>query len=464
MRPVNPYRSYPWLAISTRVVVATAVLGMGVFIFMALVMSRPKPAESSAGLSPPRVMVMIAKPVRVRRPWRGYGVAHAMREAAVPARVSATVRAIPAGVEPGYAVKAGDVLVQLDPTDFERELTIARQRLAELDAQLAQLDVEQNVLDEQWELATSDLTIAGDELKRVEQMFDRNAESQQGLDRTRRSLIGARQNLATIRAQREAIGPRRQQLQAGRAGQAATVAMAQTNLQRTIITSPITGILESVAVEIGENVRAGDQVASVVDLSRIEAPIRLPASARSAMAMGDAVTLTAGPEDAAAGPRKSPSPQAPSLARTWTGRITRIAPTDDAETRTLTVYVELEQAGGNDPAVARASVLNPGTFVSATVVDNDAQMRWVTPRRAVREQRVYLVTSAGQVISRTAKIDFGLEGALPELGLPDDDQWAVIDAELQEGERVVLDASSTQLDGQVVEAVAGSGQALEDKP
>jgi multidrug efflux pump subunit AcrA (membrane-fusion protein) len=184
-------------------------------------------------------------------------------------------------------------------------------------------------------------------------------------------------------------------------------------------------------------------VARVVDLRAIEVPLRLPASARAAIAAGDDVLLhaTGGSE------------------RAWPARVARIAPEDDEMTRTVAIYVEVHQDAEEPGRLA------PGQFVRGTVSSSDVQQRWVVPRRALMGDRILLVND-GRIVSRDIEIDFQIERQLPQLGLADE-QWVVLRQPLGEGDRVVVNASRGLPDGLAVTAVpagSGAGEAEEGSP
>ncbi|UCD76206.1 MAG: HlyD family efflux transporter periplasmic adaptor subunit, partial [Phycisphaerales bacterium] len=188
-----------------------------------------------------------------------------------------------------------------------------------------------------------------------------------------------------------------------------------------------------VDVDRGENLAVGQRVARVVDLSRIEVGLRIPAGARSSVRVGDEVML-----------RSSGS-----VTRSWPARVARIAPEDDQATRTMTVWAEV----GQDPDGPGG--LAPGQFLRAMVTSSENSLRWIVPRRALMGDRIQLIED-GRVVSRTAQIDFQLERQHSELGLPDV-QWVVLKDPLQKGELVVVNPSRSVQDGMKVEAVSSAG-------
>ncbi len=426
--------------ITTRAITAVAIVAFAMGVYALLVSTGTTAPKSEVGAGLPRAIVFKATREPVQRQWRGYGSVDALNTADVPARVTATVEAIPGRVLPGNAVAKGDLLVQLDPTDFERRADAAQQTLADLQAQQALLAVEKQSLDQRLELDADDVRLLSDEVGRIEKLYQRGAANQQDVDRTRRELIAARSRQVSTKEALDRIEPRQAQLEAQIASQKSTLRLAQLELERTRIVSPIDGVIQAVDVEVGENLTPGQRVARVVNLQRLEVPLRLPASARRDVTIGDQVTLTAN-----------------RTKRQWPATVSRIAPEDDPQTRTVAVYVDIEQP---DALTAygtsrQAELLTPGVFVSGTVTANEPQMRWVVPRRSIRGGRV-LTVKDGVLQSMDVAVDHVHEGEFAGLGLPDD-QWAVLDETqgdmFQGGELVLVNVSGDMRDGAAVTAV-----------
>ncbi|NNF41579.1 MAG: efflux RND transporter periplasmic adaptor subunit [Phycisphaerales bacterium] len=422
----------PWLAIVTRSLLAVVVVAVGFGIFQVLYRTRPEPARSDRADAAPQVEVLPATAVTVRRQWEGFGSVRALRSADVPARVTATVASIPEGIEEGTRVAAGDLIVRLDDTDFTRSVEIITQLLADIDAQLAQLDVEETSWSRRVTLADELVALAEAEFQRVIDARERGGAKQREVDLARQSLVSVVRDQVVTREAFDTITPRRQALEARKAGQTAELAQARANLARTRVTSPLSGVLQSVDVEVGENLTVGQRVARVVDVSRLEVPLRLPASARAAIAIGDPVTLA------------GVSGNVPIRAA-----VTRIAPEDDPGTRTMVVYVEVAAtptgAGG----------LAPGQFVRAVVTGDRSERRVVIPRRALDGDRL-LTVEDDHVVGRPVRIAFSLTQRFPELGVADE-QWVVLESELAAETLIVTNPSRAISDGLLVRPVLARG-------
>ena len=445
--PAPPRR--PWWTLVVRGVTVVVLIAIGAGLFAILRATAPSLDQADAQRARTRVLVYSPVAVPVQRPFRGYGTARALDATNVPARVTATVVSVPDGILDGAFVEAGDVLVRLDPSDFSAEVERLDAALSELDATLAQLDTQEAHLIERLELEEQDLDIAGAELARVRRLAERNVANDQDLDRARSADLAARRSLTLTREALDALPPRRRGVAAQRAGLEAQRRIAEQNLERTTITAPIAGVLQSVAVEPGESVAPGQQVARIVDPAVIEVPLSLPAISQSAVRVGDAVTM-----------RPTHDPK-----RSYEARVARVAPEVDPQSRSLTVFAVLEQRD-----TSATDRLAPGTFVEADVLTGQPTPRLVVPRRAIRKQRVQAIindaTGVPTVVSLPIEPLFPLRVSLPATGL-DDDQWAVLrDDALPADTMILATGSSTLLDGQPVTPVpvtppAGDAQGSE---
>lgn len=425
-------KRYVILSVITRVIVCIVLLGIGVGLFALLFHTRPMPDRVDEDVLRPQVAVIQMQTVPVRRQFTGFGTAQAFRAVNVPAQVRGVIEDIPERIVAGNPVTRGELLAQLDASDFERELEIRTQQLEDIETQLRRLDVELRSALRRLELAQQEVELAQADLDRVLRAQETAGATQREVDQ-QRQLLAARQREEVAAVETiETIEPRQAQLNALRSSAVASVRLAERNLQRTTITSPIDGVLQTVNVDLGEGVAIDQTVARVVDLRRIDIPIRLPSSARPYLAVGNEVALRPGSNSNAQ----------------WQARIARIAPEDDDASRTVTVYVELYQeptAPGGQP------MLSPGQFVRAEVSSMQIEQRQVIPRRALFADRVRLIDD-GVVRSRRVEVAFQIRSTMEQFQIADD-HWLVLEQPLPEGSLIVLDAARRIADGTLVRPV-----------
>ncbi len=398
-----------------RAAAAVLILGAGIGIFVWLVATRPRPAHTPPGNTAISVRAIALRPMPVPRIWEGYGTARAMESADVSAQVSARVIERPAEIEPGARVDAGQVLVKLDPVDFQQRVEASLALIASWGAQVAGLDVEERRLSDQLELMQDELRLEERELERITQAVEQLGANALEIERRQALLARRKREMAVLQQQLEAIPPRREQLRAQVANERATLRLAQENLDRATVRAPISGVLQDVFVEPGELLMVGAPIARVVDVSRIEVPLRLPVSASARLRVGDGVEM--GPDSPGDGGGASP----------WVGRVVRIAPEAHPGSRTITVFAEVAQ----EPDPSRGGLLLPGQFVLARVTTG-AEEHPVVPRIAVDRDRLMVVENgAGGSGTRAreagARVMYHIRRSFPELD-PLETEWAVLES------------------------------------
>ncbi|MDG2022099.1 MAG: HlyD family efflux transporter periplasmic adaptor subunit [Phycisphaerales bacterium] len=412
------------VSVITRVVVCGFAIGIGVTVAVILTNTSPTAARVEGGEQTVKIQSMNVPLEPVAREWRGFGTIRALDSATIPAEVVSTVVSIPDGIEVGLPVSAGQVVARLRDYDYVEAAARILEQLAEVDAEVARLDTEERVLVERRTVANRDLELSEVDLQRVTDAAAKGAAVDREIDAAEQRRLTARRALITLEELQSLIPVRRKASSARRDGLLATHRLALEQVDRCTVTAPIAGILSEVMIEVGEQVAIGTPVARVVDPVRLELRLRIPASCRGRVRVGDRVvinrTVTADPIEAA---------------------VSRISPIDDSATRTMTVFVEID--GHSDRVV-------PGLFVAGTVHERDSEPRSVVPRRSVRNQRLMLIED-GRIRSIQAESLFTIAGERLGSGLRDR-QWMVLAEPLPDGASIVVDGSRVLPDGIAVEA------------
>ncbi|MEM9065435.1 MAG: efflux RND transporter periplasmic adaptor subunit [Planctomycetota bacterium] len=415
--------------------IAIVIVGAGVIQFM-LASAPVTETVSEPADALQTVPVITTREVEVPRIWSGFGVARAMEASDIAAQVSARVIEVPEDLEEGIRVSAGDLLCRLDPIDYQQRLAAAEADIAAIGAQLDELDAREVRLNEQAELAEEETDIAQSEFDRMEAAGRAGAATGTDIDQARTGLRRAQRELSNLRQQIETLPAQRANLNASITRLRTTVRLQQEELDRCEIRAPFDGRIQSLDVEPGEVVGLGQVVGRVVDLSRLEIPLRVPVSAIGSIRLGDPVSLRL---------------DGPSTA-TWTARIARIAPEAEASTRTITVFAELAQDPDGD------SLLLPGQFVAADIA-SAVERRIIVPRLSITRD-VLLIADPDEpgpgatVRSREVRVQHFYDGLIPELA-PAETQWAVLEpGSLAEGLAVVPLNNGALLVGEQISPVS----------
>jgi RND family efflux transporter MFP subunit len=305
---------------------------------------------------------------------------------------------------------------------------MAEQAIRALDSQAALLDAQERAALASAELARADRDLAATDLARVEKAAADGAAQPREVDRARQALIAASRAAVIAEDAVAQIAPRRASLAAERASNQSTLELARLSADRCNVVAPIDGVVQTADLEVGESVAPGQKIARIVNLEKIEIPLRIPASSRALAPVGAKAIVTARADG-----------------RVFAGTVARVAPEDDPNSRTATVFIEIAQSAD------RTDVLAPGAFVEAKILTGGSAPRIAVPRRSIRDESIAVVES-GRVRMRRISIDFPFAGTPDGAELADID-WAVLADELAPGALVVIDGSRSLVEGQVIEPI-----------
>ena len=201
----------------------------------------------------------------------------------------------------GMAVKAGERVAQLDPTDYElkRDETLAARANAEAQLDLALAGARNEDIQrarEQVAEAEAAARAAEAGFKRIEAVFSRKSATQKQLDdareareRTAAALAGAQQNLAKL-----LHGNRAEEIRAALAFRdqaAARVAQAEKAIADCTVTSPTAGVVTTRNREDGEMVGAGTPLITLSRLDEVWLSIYIPENRLAKVKLGQSARV-----------------------------------------------------------------------------------------------------------------------------------------------------------------------------
>ncbi|MAO59848.1 MAG: efflux transporter periplasmic adaptor subunit [Alcanivorax sp.] len=311
------------------------------------------------------------------------------REVALSARVGGRGIEQSDAFEPGGRVGEGELLLRLDPADYE---TTLRQRRSELEQARADLELEQG----RQSVARQDFELLGEDL-----------------DQGNRALVLRQPQLKQARARVEAAE--------------ATLRRARLDLQRTRLTAPFDAQILSRAVTRGSQINAGDALARLVATDRYWVEASVPLSrlrwlrfAEDEGEDGAPVTLR---QDAIWG-----------AARHRQGRLRRLVGELDDAARLARVLITVD-----DPLALEAPEGTPalmlGAFVRTLIEGRELRDVVRLERGLVRRDDTVWVMTDGALDIRSVKV------------LLRDAGHAYIAEGLEPGDRVVRTDLATVVDG-----------------
>ncbi len=403
-------------------------LGAGALVRHYLITTRPAVLKSEIATLPPLVKVQRLSQEEIEEEFLGYGSARADREAGIAAEVGGLIVEIPDGIKDGSHVTRGQILVRIDPRQFDQQLQRAQGLHADIEAQLKGLDVEKDNAQRLIAIARQEVEVNHSEYKRLADLFEKEVASKKEWDFARLAYQRASRELQSLENQLALIEPRRAILTAAGIARTAEVELAALDVERCTVKAPFAGQIQELLVEVGDRVSIGGPIVRMIDPRRIEVPIELPLGVHPRLKVGAACSLTID---------SMPGVQ-------WQLSISRIAPIADPRSRTFTVFVEVDNENQAVPMV-------PGFFFTARITGPTISDAFVIPRGAIVQKHVFVleddIARSRQVETRTLIGD-----------------RAVVAGQLSPGDLVVLTNMDRLYDGAKVRRNAPDVDATTNTP
>jgi len=384
------YRTILFRLVVSEIVILLIFIGSAAG-FAYLKAQKPKVQTKDIKVAPTNVDAFQAAPVVFQEILTAYGTARPDREVIVAAQVTGEIIELHPRLRVGESVRSeqsvvsstaptrhdeGDVMLRIDPRDYQERVDQSQNRIRESTQEIEQLQQQQKNADRQLEKAREDLETLTEGHKRIEKLIARKAGSPADLNRSllelRRyedTIINLENQLALFPHQ---IATAEERLATSRS----EFDRATNDLQKTWVYPPFNGFLSDVTAEQGLFVRAGEPLFRITDPDIIEIPV--------AVGLDDwqqiAGSVRSGEE---AGVELAPGETADPV---WTGTIARVAPEADPQSRTIQVFVEVDNARQSRP-------LLPGTFVHARIRGRVFHDQIVVPRTAIFNDDVFVIDS-----------------------------------------------------------------------
>lgn len=243
------------------------------------------------------------------------------------ARVSGNVRSMTA--DDFQSVKAGDMLIEIDPKDYQAKVNQAK---ATLDAAVAQLSnlsnqeiLQQTAIQQsqaQLLVANTNAELAQQEADRQTSLLKSGSGTQQKSDQatsqaraTSATTVASQAAVNSAKAQLLVTSGQRDQLKANVDGARAALDAAELSLSYTKIYAPFDGVVSERQVHIGDYVTVGSNMVTLVPLPQVYVVANFKETQLMNMKPDQAVSLTV---DALPG-------------KQFNGHVTRIAPASGSQ-------------------------------------------------------------------------------------------------------------------------------------
>ena len=372
--------------------VMLVLLGAGVAGFLALTASKPqlKRTKPPAPMPVVRASKITTGPQSVTI--RGEGTVRPLREIQLVPQVNGKLVYVSPVMVDGGEFKKDDILLRIDPLDYQLAVTLAQARVKDSESRLIVAEEEAASAQEEWRL------LYQDKGAQVEEPPPLVAKEPQ--------LAAAKAKLAADRADLQ---------------------KARLHLGRTELKAPFNGRVSDESVDIGQYVSSAKPLATLfsTDAAKIVVPFENESlfwfhvpGFTPGNGSGSAVTIRA---------------RIAGRELTWRGQVVRAEGELDERTRMVPVVVRVEKPYASKPP------LMAGLFVTVEIQGRTLENAAVIPRAALRDNNtVWVVDETGLLVFR--RVDVARLGT----------NQAILRSGLKDGEMVVTSGLKIVTDGMKV--------------
>lgn len=388
------------------------VIAGSIGAFAAMSALKPTPEEKEDVIK--AIPVLTAVPVQedVTLSVNVQGEAQARTQINIVPQVSGLITYMSPKFIEGGRFKKGDLLIRIDPAEFELRIVQARANVAQAETVISRETSESQMARRDWE-----------ELGREGQP----------------SALTLRQpQMAEARAQLESAKAR--------------LAEAELQLSRTEIYAPFNGRVITRRVDQGEFVTTGTRLGEVYATNVVD--VRLPMTNEDLRRAGLTLDYNASESAASHGSRGVPVTLTADIAgifSEWQGRIIRTDSRFDSQTRVLFAYAEVKDPFGS--GASNGTPLAPGVYVNAQITGQTLSNIIKVPRTALRgKDKVYVATADNKLSIKTVTV------------LSSDRESAILDGGITRDMRVITSPIRGAAEGMKIETVSSSASAASDTP
>ncbi len=396
-------RSPGWIRRHPKALLPVAVVAFGALCAYVLISARSEVVIAPPQVPPPLVRAMPVEIRNVQLTVNAQGTVAPRTKTSLVSQVAGQIISVSPAFANGGFFKAGDLLLAVDPRDYELAVDRARAVVAQARVRLAREEEEAELARQEWQrLGNGEAT---DLALRKPQLED------------------ARTALQAARASRE---------------------QARLALDRTRIRAPYDGRVLTKIVDLGQYVNPGAPVARIYAVDYAE--IRLPVP-HEQLAYLDLIYNARSELEPASRPKALVHAVFAGAPQTWEGEIVRIEGEIDARTRMVNLVARVDAPYDQGDSPARPPLF-AGLFVEVEIHGRVARDVVVVPRTALRGSNQVLVVDGDNRL-RFREVDL----------LRLEAENALIRSGLVGGERVCISTLDAVVEGMQVRILAPEDEA-----
>lgn len=227
-------------------------------------------AREAIAPEPLAVRIMTAAPEALIVTATGYGRVEAVRNWAALSQVDGRVIEVFPNLAEGAIVDEGDLIAQIDKTDFEIAIQKSNANIAAAEASLTEIAGQEINSMRLLELENRVLDVVKAEFERAEKLVKGGTSTQASLDTAQKSLLAQENSITGLQNTLELYPAQIASAQATLAVRKAELEEAARSLEETTVIAPFRGRVASTSVEKDQFIRTGEELIKLEAVDSVE--------------------------------------------------------------------------------------------------------------------------------------------------------------------------------------------------
>lgn len=422
-------------------IVPPVAVGIGLVAYA--ISSREPPAQIAIEESRTPVRILSVEPQPFLPRVSGFGTVAPSRIWNAVAQVSGRINAVNPDFVHGGTVRKGDMLVRIAPDDYELAIAQARSEIESATAEFEQAKLSEQTIQQSLAIERDALQIARRELERQRDLAKRNTVAEATVEAQESAVLAQRARVQELENQLTVLPFQLEALAQSEKVAEASLAIAELNLERTLISAPFDARVAAADVEISQYVGVGTSMGTLDGIESAEIDVQV-----SPRQMAGFVRLAFGGRELPAGGTAGQVPPGvgftaevqvgfPGTGQGWQAEVKRISDTVDPETRSIGVIVSVPEPYGQARPGVRPPLIK-GMFTEVELRAPVVQDVFLLPRTVVRDGQVMIADADDRLTFAEVEIAYSL------------DDIAVLRGGLEPGTRVVVSDPSPAIPGMLL--------------
>lgn len=386
-------------------------IALGVFVLFFLVKSRQEPPRSEIQEVARSVRIIGVPEIEIVPRALGYGIVQAGQTWEAVAEVAGKVVEIHPQLKKGALLREGDVLLRIDPAEYGLAKIRAQAEIENLEAQLNELKQNEQDIRRSLDVEKRSLGISRQELERRQRLFAKGTISKSALEQEEKRILVQQNAVQNLQTTLNRLPSQRKAIQAKIASSQANLEGTGLDIQKTTIQVPFDCRISESNVELAQFVSIGKVLLKADNIGFVEILAQTPLNAFKRLFEPRSLPGVAG---------RVNLEQLKNLLQErawvrfhfgdtvvqWEGRFVRVSEMLDPQTRTVGVYVVVDEPYQKIRPGERPPLVK-NMYCEVEMSGHPRNKSLIIPRAALRpENTVYLASRDSRLERKKVEVDY----------------------------------------------------------